>query len=91
VMDWLPEALPENGSGIWMYHGRDHGRGPASWFIVAKAQSYMITRWTEAASAYWKTHDTVKEYFWMDPPPLKARFAGFFYAFWHANYGKLWR
>jgi len=66
VMDWLPEALPENGSGIWMYHCRDHGRGPASWFIVAKAQSYMITRWTEAASAYWKTHDTVKEYFWMD-------------------------
>jgi len=57
-------------SGFWMYHGNgggmDRTQGPASWFIVSKANSYIITTWKQACDDYWKTRSSTDNYFWMD-------------------------
>lgn len=61
--DWIDEAIQP--AGFWMYHGRDKGRGPASWFMAANPGSYIATKWIAASDAYWTNgHDN--EYFWMD-------------------------
>jgi hypothetical protein len=63
--------------GAWMYHGRDAGRGPASWFMVARPDTVLMAKWRDAAESYWSTHQndtsapTPEEaasvpYFWMD-------------------------
>lgn len=63
--------------GAWMYHGRDAGRGPASWFMVARPDTMLMAKWRYAAESYWSTHQndastpTPEEaasvpYFWMD-------------------------
>jgi hypothetical protein len=62
---WVADAVRQ--SGMWMYHGNPDGRGPASWFLVARTESYLMTTWHRASLAYWaggrtKAHD----YFWMD-------------------------
>jgi len=65
---WIEEALVP--SEFWMYHGNggfmDSKHGPASWFIVSKANTYIITKWKNACDEYWKTRDTEDDYFWMD-------------------------
>jgi hypothetical protein len=53
-----------------MYHGIGGGmdikQGPASWFIVSKKDSYIITRWKAKCDEYWKINDSTDNYFWMD-------------------------
>ena len=65
---WVYEAIQP--SQFWMYHGWGGGmsteKGPASWFIISKAKSYIITKWKEECDHYWKEHETAHEYFWMD-------------------------
>lgn len=39
---WVYEAIEP--SKFWMYHGRDGGRGPASWFIISYSNSYIISK-----------------------------------------------
>jgi len=65
---WIYEAIkPE---GIWMYHGHGGGMsketGPASWFIVAKKNNYMITKWKYECDNYWNSNNFTNNYFWMD-------------------------
>lgn len=49
--DWLYDAvLP---CSFWMYHGRDRGSGPASWFVAATKHSYIVRRWCDACALYW--------------------------------------
>jgi len=43
--DWIYDALQP--VGFWMFHGRDYGKGPASWFIISIKQSYIIKKWSE--------------------------------------------
>ena len=62
--DWVTEAIEP--AGIWMYHGRDRGRGPASWFIVAKKTSILINRWCQISDQYWNTKPEQFEYHWLD-------------------------
>uniref|UniRef100_A0A6C0BXD7 Capsular polysaccharide synthesis protein n=1 Tax=viral metagenome TaxID=1070528 RepID=A0A6C0BXD7_9ZZZZ len=65
---WVEKAI-EN-SNFWMYHGNGAGMderyGPASWFIVSKKESYIITRWKEECDKYWKENNSTGNYFWMD-------------------------
>lgn len=61
---WVYEALEP--TGFWMYHGRDRGEGPASWFIVSVANSILIRKWKKACDEYWSSRDKEDEYFWMD-------------------------
>jgi hypothetical protein len=65
---WVDKALEP--AGFWMYHGADWGtdinKGPASWFIVSKSQSYIISKWKAACDEYWSTHDEPDKYLWMD-------------------------
>jgi hypothetical protein len=61
---WIYDALQP--VGFWMYHGRDNGAGPASWFIISQRQSYIIQRWREAANKFWQSHRFFYDYFWMD-------------------------
>jgi hypothetical protein len=65
---WVYEATEP--VGLWMYHGHGAGMpkeiGPASWFIVAKPDNYLIHRWKEDCDQYWQTHYTAHTYFWMD-------------------------
>jgi len=42
---WMHEALMP--AEFWMYHGRDGGLGPASWFIASTNESYIMQRWKE--------------------------------------------
>lgn len=62
--NWLYDALEP--SGFWMYHGRDEGRGPASWFIVSIAKNLIVSKWKKACDEYWSTRDVEDYYFWMD-------------------------
>jgi len=66
IDDWLDSALPAAGCGFWMHHGRDRGRGPASWFMVSNKSSYIASTWDSAAKEYWKSPKTDNQYFWMD-------------------------
>ena len=61
---WIDEAMaPE---GFWMYHGRDEGRGPASWFMASVPGSKIITRWLAGSNELWSQVSGGAEYFWMD-------------------------
>lgn len=63
---WLPEYLEV--ADFWMYHGRDGGRGPCSWFMASKKDSYIATTWRDAAMRHWEGGFSVSPlgYFWMD-------------------------
>jgi hypothetical protein len=65
---WVFDAVKP--SGFWMYHGNGGEMladvGPASWFIVSKKNSYMITKWKEMCDDYWFKHNYTDNYFWMD-------------------------
>jgi hypothetical protein len=64
---WVHDAVES--SGIWMYHGHGGGMskeiGPASWFIVSKPESYIITKWKETCDNFWLSEQPYT-YFWMD-------------------------
>jgi hypothetical protein len=62
--NWIYDALEP--VGFWMYHGRDEGRGPASWFIISVAKTRIISEWKKACDDYWSTRDVEDHYFWMD-------------------------
>ena len=62
--DWLFDAIQP--TGFWMYHGRDYGKGPASWFIISQRQSYIIKKWKEECDLYWSNRTEEHDYFWMD-------------------------
>jgi hypothetical protein len=65
---WVEEAI--EASNFWMYHGTGGGmdimQGPASWFIVSKKGSYIISKWKAACDEYWKERSSTDNYFWMD-------------------------
>ena len=65
---WVENAITP--SDFWMYHGKGAGmdikNGPASWFIVSKKGSYIITKWKQACDNFWKTNNYTDNYFWMD-------------------------
>lgn len=65
---WVTRALAP--CGFWMYHGlgsnMDKSQGPASWFIVSKKGSYIISKWKEKCDEYWKNRKSTDNYFWMD-------------------------
>jgi hypothetical protein len=61
---WVYEAVGP--TGFWMYHGRDEGRGPASWFMISTIHSSIPTKWSKASDEYWKNRKTAHDYFWMD-------------------------
>lgn len=61
---WVHSALQP--SGFWMYHGRDKGRGPASWFIISCPGSYIIRKWYESCVRFWNEKPRHVEYYWMD-------------------------
>ena len=61
---WVHDAIQP--SGFWMYHGRDEGAGPASWFMVSKKGSYIACAWRDEAVRYWKSRTEAHNYFWMD-------------------------
>ena len=66
--EWINEAIKNN--NIWMYHG--HGAylnsylGPASWFIIARKNGYVISKWKDACDEYWRKNNFSHNYFWMD-------------------------
>ena len=62
--NWIYDALEP--VGFWMYHGRDNGSGPASWFIISIAKSNLITKWKKACDDYWSDRRVEDYYFWMD-------------------------
>ena len=62
--EWVDDMVRP--AGCWMYHGRDEGRGPASWFIVAKPGCELIRKWRDACVAYWRGRREAHDYFWMD-------------------------
>jgi mannosyltransferase OCH1-like enzyme len=43
----------------------ENGHGHASWFIVSKQASYIISRWKEECDKYWKENNYTNNYFWM--------------------------
>jgi len=60
---WVYEATaPAN---FWMYHGRDYGRGPASWFMISMPESLIATQWADAVNQFLTNHETY-EFFWLD-------------------------
>lgn len=65
---WVCKALEP--CGFWMYHGSDWGadvnHGPASWFMVSRAGSYIISKWKAACDIYWSDRHTADIYLWMD-------------------------
>ena len=65
---WVDRAVDP--AGLWMYHGTGGGmsvdEGPASWFIVSKKGSYMISKWKAACDDFWNSHGSTDNYFWMD-------------------------
>ena len=62
---WLPAYMEE--ADFWMYHGRDGGAGPCSWFMCSKAGSYIAKGWRAEAEKYWSGGPVnPDEYFWMD-------------------------
>ena len=61
---WVYDAVGP--AGFWMYHGRDEGRGPASWFMISTIHSDIPKKWSKASDAYWKNRKETDDYFWMD-------------------------
>ena len=64
---WIYPALEP--TGFWMYHGRDYGRGPASWFMISMKNSPLIRAWRKAADDFWNQYHATHHpynYFWMD-------------------------
>lgn len=61
---WIYPALEP--AGFWMYHGRDYGKGPCSWFIISQKQSYIIREWKRRCDDYWQGREQAHDYFWMD-------------------------
>lgn len=55
---WIDSALKP--CGFWMYHGRDKGRGPCSWFMVSRPGSVTITKWNDACIAFWNNTINVR-------------------------------
>lgn len=63
--EWLPPYMES--SDFWMYHGRDGGTGPCSWFMIARKGSYIARRWCDECDKFWKEVGNPSwEYFWMD-------------------------
>lgn len=62
--NWIYAALEP--TGFWMYHGRDYGRGPASWFMISMRGSPIIRAWCNAADDFWTQRQADYNYFWMD-------------------------
>lgn len=65
--EWVYDSLLP--CGLWMYHGRDWGDGPASCFIVSTRHSYILRAWALASFDYWRARNyrgSPDEYFWMD-------------------------
>ena len=61
--------LDPNFKSIWMYRGSllfTEGKGPASWFIIARQGSYSVRRWKEKVDEYWSTREETSNYFWLD-------------------------
>ena len=52
--------------GFWMYHGRDNGKGPCSWFIISSKYSPLIQKWNILCENYWLNREEAHDYFWMD-------------------------
>lgn len=65
---WIFDAVKP--ASLWMYHGNGgsmiNEEGPASWFIIAIDNSYMITKWKESCDNYWNNNNEAHDYFWMD-------------------------
>lgn len=61
---WVDEAIKP--SGFWMYHGRDRGRGPASWFMMSTPRSYIAVEWDKLSDRFWNGRPRRVQYFWMD-------------------------
>lgn len=61
---WVYEAIEP--AKIWMYHGRDNGRGPASWFICSYSNSYIISKWYDKIREFWSVPRPNYNYFFMD-------------------------
>lgn len=61
---WIHEGLMP--AQFFMYHGRDGGKGPASWFLASSNTSYIIQKWKEATDDYWTKRKEMHDYFWMD-------------------------
>ena len=62
LRQWVAGAMASE-AAMWMFHNGDM---PASWFMLAQPHSYIMTRWAEAADAYWAARDVADNYFWMD-------------------------
>ncbi|NDA98044.1 MAG: hypothetical protein EBY31_02415, partial [Flavobacteriia bacterium] len=66
--DWVYEAILP--CGFWMYHGRNRGEGPASWFMISTHHSYIAKTWNEASQAAWEKAGfknlATNDYYWMD-------------------------
>ena len=61
---WILEAVQP--ARFWMYHGRDEGKGPASSFLAAYSDSYIIKKWKRQCDKYWNSRNETDNYFWMD-------------------------
>lgn len=65
---WFQSTIDK--SEIFMYHG--HGafmplaKGPASWFIIARSESYLISKWAEKSNTFIAKNHSNYPYFWMD-------------------------
>ena len=63
-LDWIEDMVKR--TGFWMYHGRDNGRGPCSWFMISSKFSPLIIEWNKLSEEYWLRRKTTNDYFWMD-------------------------
>ena len=62
---WIHDAMKP--TGVWMYHGRDNGTGPCSWFLATNApHTPVMSKWKRACDEYWTGRDEMHDYFWMD-------------------------
>lgn len=52
-------------ANMWMYHGRDMGRGPASWFIISMPYSYILSKWKNKVNEFLLENENF-EFYWMD-------------------------
>ena len=60
---WIYDAIEP--VGFWMYHGRDNGRGPASWFMISIPESYIISTWADTVNEFLIENDSI-EFYWLD-------------------------
>jgi hypothetical protein len=65
--DWVGASSANSDAGVWMYHGRDGGRGPASWFMLGRPAAPIFFKWLLAGNQFWaKQKGPDYNYFWMD-------------------------